>query len=72
MEKLLLKPSEVATRLGIGKSLTYELIAQKRLPHVRLGRCIRIPSRSLETWLQANEISQDANAMSCGTAMIVD
>ena len=61
MEKLLLKPGEVAARLNIGRSLTYELIAQKKLPHVRLGRCIRIPAKSLEAWLEANEVSRDAN-----------
>lgn len=55
MEKLLLKPSEVAEALGIGRSLIYELIARKEIPSVRLGRCIRIRRDSLEKWLDEHE-----------------
>ena len=55
MEKLLLKPSEVTQILGIGRSLVYELIARKELPSVRLGRCIRVPSESLQRWLRDKE-----------------
>ena len=55
MDKLLLKPNEVAQILGIGRSLTYELIAQGLIPSVRLGRCIRVPSESLKRWLQEQE-----------------
>ena len=55
MEKLLLKPSEVAQVLGIGRSLIYELIARREIPSIRLGRCIRVPSESLQRWLKAQE-----------------
>lgn len=55
MEKLLLKPSEVTQLLGIGRSLVYELIARKEIPSVRLGRCIRVPSESLQHWLKDQE-----------------
>ncbi len=55
MEKLLLKPSEVAQILGIGRSLIYELIARREIPSIRLGRCIRIPSESLQRWLKDQE-----------------
>ena len=55
MEKLLLKPSEAAQLLGIGRSLVYELIARKEIPSLRLGRCIRIPSESLQQWLKDQE-----------------
>ncbi len=55
MEKLLLKPSEVAQILGIGRSLIYELIARREIPSIRLGRCIRVPSESLQRWLKAQE-----------------
>ena len=56
MEKLLLKPSEVAQVLGIGRSLIYELIARNEIPSMRLGRCIRIPSESLQRWLKDQEL----------------
>jgi len=55
MEKILLKPCEVAQLLGIGRSLVYELINQKIIPSVRLGRCIRVPSESLKKWIKENE-----------------
>lgn len=58
MEKLLLKPSEVTHILGIGRSLVYELIARKDIPSIRLGRCIRVPSESLQRWLKDKEIQR--------------
>lgn len=58
MEKLLLKPSEVTQILGIGRSLVYELIARKEIPSVRIGRCIRVPSESLQQWLKDQENGQ--------------
>ena len=48
---LLLNVQEAAALLGVGKGLCYELIAQGRLPHVRLGRLIKIPRQGLETWI---------------------
>ena len=55
MEKLLLKPSEVAQLLGIGRSLTYELIARREIPSVRLGRSLRVPAESLQKWIKEKE-----------------
>ena len=55
MEKLLLKPCEVTQILGIGRSSFYELVAQGELPSIRIGRCIRVPSESLEKWIQDKE-----------------
>ena len=62
MEKLLLKPLEAAQVLGIGRSLVYELIAQKKIPSVRLGRCIRVPTESLERWLKEQEKTESIEA----------
>jgi prophage regulatory protein len=55
MEKKLLKPSEVAQVLGIGRSLSYELIAQGQIPSVRIGRCIRVHLDSLDQWIKNRE-----------------
>lgn len=55
MEKLLLRASEVSEVLGIGRSLVYELIAQGRIPSVRLGRTIRVPVRALDKWIRDQE-----------------
>lgn len=51
--KLLLKPSEVAQRLGIGKTKVYDLIGRGELPALRLGpRCARISASALDAWIE--------------------
>lgn len=58
MDKLLLKPAEVALALGIGRSLVYELIARREIPSLRCGRCVRVSSESLQKWIKDNEATQ--------------
>lgn len=54
MEKLLLRPVEVAEALGIGRSKCYELIASGSLPSIRLGGgTLRVPLDSLRAWVAA-------------------
>ena len=55
MEKKLLKLSEVSQVLDIGRSMVYELVARRELPYVRIGRCIRVSSESLEKWMKERE-----------------
>jgi excisionase family DNA binding protein len=50
-EIVLLTVLEAARILRISRNLTYELVAQRRLPHVRLGRRVLIRRRGLEAWL---------------------
>ncbi len=51
-QPMLLKPSEVARRLGISRTKVYDLINERRLPTVNLGpRCTRIPLSALEPWI---------------------
>jgi excisionase family DNA binding protein len=47
----LLTVREVATLLRIGRNTAYGLIATKQIPHVRIGRTLRVPRSSLERWL---------------------
>ncbi len=51
-ERLLLTVEETAQRLGIGKTLAWRLVQEGQLPSVRLGRCVRVPRRELEEWVQ--------------------
>ncbi len=55
MEKLLLKPMEAAEMLGIGRSRTYEMLAQGELPSIRIGRSVRIPVDALQLWIREQE-----------------
>jgi len=47
----LLTVPEAARLLRISRNLTYELIRQKALPHVRLGRRILVPRQGLVNWI---------------------
>ena len=52
MEKLLLRPAEVAEMLGLGRSKTYQMLANGQLPSVRIGGSLRVPAQALEDWVQ--------------------
>jgi len=51
---LLLHVREAARLLGIGTTLAYELVGRGVLPHIRLGRAVRVPRAALEAWIAAN------------------
>ncbi len=59
MEKCL-KPSEVASLLGLSRSQIYVLVSKGELPFLRIGTSIRIPSEELERWVR--EQTQHSNA----------
>jgi excisionase family DNA binding protein len=48
---VLLRVVEVARRLGISRSQAYVLVRQL-LPHVRLGRSLRVPRPALDKWIE--------------------
>ncbi|MFN8544621.1 MAG: helix-turn-helix domain-containing protein [Candidatus Binatia bacterium] len=51
MEKLLLRPPEVAELLGLGRSTVYDLLAAGDLPSVRLRGSVRVPAEALRRWI---------------------
>ena len=51
-EQLLLTVEEAARRLGIGRTLAWQLVRDGQLPSVRLRRLVRVPARALEDWLK--------------------
>lgn len=50
-DPLLLTVEQAAKLLQVGRCLVYSLISQGKLPHVRLGRVIRVPRFGLEQWI---------------------
>jgi excisionase family DNA binding protein len=48
---LLLDAKDVARELGIGRTKAYELMSRNRIPTVRIGRCVRVPSLDLAVWI---------------------
>jgi len=51
-DKLLLRPDEVALRLGIGRSKTYALINSQDIPSLRIGGSIRVSVDALRSWVK--------------------
>ena len=52
MEQLLLRASEAAQMLGIGRSTVYELAAKGSIPSVCIGARLRFPRDRLLKWIQ--------------------
>ncbi len=53
MEKMLLRPTEVAEALGLGRSKTYELIANGTIPSITIGKSRRVQVEALRAWIAA-------------------
>ena len=47
----LLDAGQVAERLGLARSTVYLLVAHGVLPHVRIGRSVRVPEDALRRWV---------------------
>lgn len=53
MERLLLRVSEAADSLGIGRTLAYDLVREGVIPSIQLGARIRVPKAELEQSIAA-------------------
>lgn len=53
-DELLLDANDVARRLKIGRTKTYQLILRGAIPVVRIGRSVRVPAMALARWIEAN------------------
>ncbi|MBL8049615.1 MAG: helix-turn-helix domain-containing protein [Anaerolineales bacterium] len=60
MEDTILTVPEVALYLKISKSKIYYLVSMNQIPHLRLGRNVRIRQLDLQKWLtqQTNSSSK--------------
>lgn len=55
MEEQLLKVEDVAKRLNIGKSKVYDMVADKELPHVKIGgTIIRFNKDDIDEYIAKN------------------
>jgi len=54
LERKVYSIAEVAVVLGISKSYAYELVKERRLPVLEVGKRKVIPKVSLEQWIQEN------------------
>lgn len=51
MAEILLKVPEVAERLRLSRSLTYELIQRNELRAIRIGRARRVPESEVDRFI---------------------
>lgn len=50
-----LKPSDIAGRLSVHRSYVYGLIKDGTLPHIRIGKAVRVPAAAFEAFVRARE-----------------
>lgn len=62
MEKLLLRPAEVAEILGMGRSKVYELLASGALPCIKIGKSVRVPVDTLRQWVATQAAENESIA----------
>jgi excisionase family DNA binding protein len=48
---LLLRPSEAAELIGVGRTRIYALIGGGVIPSLRIGRSVRVPADGLKDWI---------------------
>ena len=58
MDKFLLRPTEAAEMLGIGRTRMYEMLACGDLPSIRIGRSVRVPVAALNKWIEDRQNNQ--------------
>jgi len=62
VSKLLLTVPEVMEALGIGRTFTYSLINRGDLESIKVGRCRRIPTTSVERFVESLRNQEDNQA----------
>ena len=51
-QPLPLRVEEAAKILAVSKSKLYELIRAGLIPHIRIGRSLRVPIETLRNWIE--------------------
>jgi excisionase family DNA binding protein len=63
MDKLLLRPAEVADLLGLGRTRVYALIGAKDIPSIKIGASVRVPLESLRDWIARQTAKNAGNEL---------
>lgn len=58
IDRMYLRPSDVARQLGLTTSAVYKMMERGELPRVRFGRAVRIPGPAFEAWLRARDAGE--------------
>jgi excisionase family DNA binding protein len=57
---MLLRPTEAADTIGVGRSKLYALLASGELPSVRIGSSVRVPVDALRAWIDRQLAEREA------------
>jgi len=68
---LLLRVTEAARVLGLGRTKTYELISDGRLEVVRIDGAVRIPAEAVEQFVAERRAASDVRAARYGVEVRV-
>lgn len=60
MEEILTIP-EVAKYLKLSKSKTYAMVQRREIPHIKVGKNVRVRMTDLERWLAAQTVQVRPN-----------
>lgn len=58
MTETLLTVNEAAARLAVGRTTLYELIANREIRTIKIGRARRVPESALQEWIDCQLRSQ--------------
>lgn len=56
MTEPLLQPDDVCTQLGIKKCTLYDLVAARKIPHIKMGGRLRFRQEHIDQWLEAQVV----------------
>lgn len=59
-EALLVSVRDAASRLGLGRDSTYQLVREGRLRHVRIGRRVLVPVTELAAFVARESANGDS------------
>ena len=57
-EPLTLSPKEAAAMVPMGINQFYAAIREGKIPHLRIGKSIRIPRKKFIAWLEGEDIEK--------------
>jgi len=56
IEKRFLGVKELATYLGVKVNTIYSWVFQKKIPYVKIGRCVKFDIKKIEEWIKEREV----------------
>jgi excisionase family DNA binding protein len=62
LDRLLLRPTEAAEAIGIGRSKIYQLLARGEIPSVRIDGVLRVPIDKLREWVKQKTATTAKNS----------